>query len=50
MHLVDHANPLHDHFCRCPACKPAPNTNAVSRLKVALLVAIVAVVALLVFA
>ena len=23
MHIVDHANPLHDQFCRCRACKPS---------------------------
>lgn len=48
MYLVDHANPLHDNLCRCPACKPRPHRVDLRRLKVALIVAIVAVAALMV--
>jgi hypothetical protein len=39
-HLVDHAAPLHDSFCRCRACKPSPvgtTGAALSRIRVAAL-------------
>lgn len=49
MYLVDHANPLHDNLCRCPACKPRPRRNDLLRLKVALLIALAAVAALVAF-
>ncbi len=55
MNAVDHANPLHDSFCRCPACKPAPadrcsaDARHLMRVKVALLIATPLTIALLVF-
>lgn len=49
MHLVNHANPLHDNLCRCPACKPAPRRDSLARLKVALLIVSVGTLALVAF-
>ena len=45
--IVDHANPLHDGFCRCRRCKPSPvgtTSQSFARLRVMLLIAMIATV------